>query len=325
MKKIALQIKTTAVILTSLFVALTGFSQKSNDGFGGWNISLNAGAGRNASDVHWNSPIQIARVTGLTVPGLGICIVPGDIISIPDTSMHNSGVSANFQIGYAKVFNHVLVGAGVGLGYNPFTASQTTTYYPGSILQAQNPLTIQREVSTQWTKSVNAKMGYVKEKHLIYATFGISFKSMKVTSTDDYQLSPQLNRLPSQLTDIPYTYTSINDTQEEVQKLTGFTWGIGYQYQVSDGVRLGIEYSHTGFGNKTYTTSAVTGDAPVKTGDATPRRMGTQTFGAGGTGATGSALEMGGAIGESTMNVNLKQSAFMVRVEVALSSLFKHK
>jgi opacity protein-like surface antigen len=98
-----------------------------------------------------------------------------------------------------------------------------------------------------------------------------------------------------------YNYTSVASEQKQVHTLMGISLGAGYQYMVSEGVSIGIEYRQTSFGKGTYTTEKVTGEQP--------------------TDAAGTKVGFGGGIEASHISVNMKQQALTVKVDVALSVL----
>jgi opacity protein-like surface antigen len=305
MKKITNIIKTTIAVSICLFVSATGFTQKTTEGFGGWSVSFRAGYATGNSNLHWNSAIQVAQVSNLLVPGGALVVVPGRNFSMPDTCMHTGGAAASLHIGYKKVFSHLFIGAELGFGKSSFKGSQTSTFYPETMLQARNPLTIQRDVSAGLSKMLDMQIGYTKGPHLVYAMAGIAITPVKVTSTDDYQLSFRNVRAYGTAAAGSYDFTSVTHNQQQVQNCMGVSWGVGYQYLVTGDVSLGLEFRQAGFGSKSYTTEKVTGVQP--------------------TDSNGAKTGVAAGIGESTITADLKQQAFTLKVEVALSAIFKKK
>jgi opacity protein-like surface antigen len=305
MKKITSLIKTIIAAGFCLFVSIAGFSQKSNEKFNGWNMSFHAGATTGNSNLHWYAPLQVNQISNLVYPGGMLITVPAAFVTIPDTSMHNTGIVASIRIGYKKTFGHLLLGAEAGISINSFKASQTTTFYPETMLQARNPLTIQRTISSGLSKMLEVKFGYTTGKHLVYAMTGIVFNPVAVSSSDDYRLSFQNKRAHGATAAAPgtYNYTSILHEQKEVHTLMGISWGAGYQYLVSEGISIGIEYRQTSFGKVSYTTEKVTGEQAVD--------------------ATGARVGIAAGLEASNISVNMKQQALTFKVDVALSAIFK--
>lgn len=304
MKKLTNITKKVFAVSICLIIYASSFSQEENKGFGGWSVSLHSGYALNNSRLHWNSAINVTQVSNLAV-GNTLIVVPGRAVMLPDTSMHNGGVAASFHIGYKKVFSHFFAGAEFGFGSSSLKASQTSTFYPETMLQARNPLTIQRDISSGISKMLDVKFGYIKGQHLVYAMGGIAVNPVKISSTDDYQLSFQERRAYGVAAPGSYNFTSVTHNQQEVHSLIGISWGIGYQYLVSGDISVGIEFRQTGFGTSSYTTNAVTGEQP--------------------TNGNGARIGIGGALGESTITTNLKQQVLTAKVEVALSAIFKKK
>lgn len=304
MKKISFFIKTTIALSFSLAIAVTASSQKNTADFNGWSISLHAGAAASSSTLHWNTPLVANQMSNLAFGNGPIIIVPSASYKIPDTSMHSTGVTASLRIGYKKVFDHLVLGAEAGIGINPFKASQTTTFYPETILQARNPLTIQRTISVGLCKMLEIKSGYTKGAHLVYGMAGIVFNPITVSSSDDYKLSFQDKRAAgTAAAPGSYNYTSIMHEQKEKHVLMGMSWGAGYQYMVSEGVSIGIEYRQTGFSKGSYTTEKVTGEKAIND--------------------KGEAVGVAAGIEASNISVNMKQQALTIKVEVALSAILK--
>ncbi|MEO8173108.1 MAG: outer membrane beta-barrel protein [Sediminibacterium sp.] len=303
MKKINF-IKTTIALSFCSAISMTGFSQKNTGNFNGWSVSLHAGAATTQSGMHWNAPLQVNQVSNLLRYNI-IFVVPAATYQVRDTNTNNTGVAASLQIGYNKTFGHLLVGAEAGIGINPAKLSQTATFYPETALQARNPLTIQRTISVGWSKSLNVKFGYTKGAHLVYGMAGMTFNSVTMISTDDYKLSFQQKTAAGTTAAAPgsYNYTSILHEQKETHTLMGMSWGIGYQYMVSEGVCIGVEYRQTGFNKGSYTTEKVTGEQAIND--------------------KGEKVGVAAGIESSNLSVNMKQQILTFKIDVALSAIFK--
>lgn len=305
MKKSTSFIKTTIAMSFCLSIAMTASSQKNGNDHNGWSISFHAGTAANNSKLHWNMPLVVNQMSNLAFGNGGpIIIVPSASFMVPDTNVHNTGIASCLRIGYKKVFGHLFIGAEAGIGINSFKASQTTTFYPETMLQARNPLTIQRTISSGLSKMLDVKFGYTKGAHLVYGMAGIASNPVTVTSSDNYKLSFQ-RRLAAGVAAAPgsYNYTSIEHEQKETHALMGMSWGAGYQYMVSEGISIGIEYRQAGFGKGSYTAEKVTGEKAIND--------------------KGEGVGVAAGIEASNISLNMKQQALTIKVDVALSAIFK--
>ncbi|MES2374474.1 MAG: hypothetical protein V4557_17995 [Bacteroidota bacterium] len=305
MKKISLFIKTTIAMSFCFGIAVTASSQKNINDYNGWSISLHTGTAANNSSLHWNMPLVVNQMSNLALGNGGpIVIVPSASYKMPDTNMHNTGIASSFRIGYKKVFGHLFFGAEAGIGINSFKASQTTTFYPETILQARNPLTIQRTISSGVSKMLDLKFGFTKRAHLVYGMAGIASNPVTISSSDNYKLSFQ-RKLAAGVAAAPgsYNFTSIVHEQKETHALMAMSWGAGYQYMVSEGVSIGIEYRQAGFGKGSYTTEKVIGEKAIND--------------------KGEGVGVAAGIEASNISVNMKQQALTIKVDVALSAIFK--
>jgi opacity protein-like surface antigen len=305
MKKINSFIKTIIAMSFCSFISITGFSQKDNNRFDGWNISLHAGAASSTSNLHWNTPLVVNQMSNLALVNSGpIVIVPSASYKVPDTSKRSTGVAVSLRIGYKKVFGHLLVGAEAGIGISPFRFSQTATFYPETMLQARNPLTIQRTISSGLSKTLDMKFGYTKGAHLAYGMAGIVINPATLASLDNYKLSFQ-NRHAAGVAAAPgsYNYTSIVHEQKETHALIGMSWGVGYQYMISEGISVGIEYRQIGFAKGSYTTEKVTGEQAIND--------------------KGQSVGVAAGLEASNISMNMKQQALAIKIDVALSAIFK--
>jgi opacity protein-like surface antigen len=305
MKKINSFIKTTIAMSFCLGVSMTASSQKNKINLNGWSISFHAGAAANSSSLHWNTSLLVNQVSNLPLGNGGpIIIVPAASYKIPDTSMHNTGVASSLCIGYKKVFGHLWIGAEAGIGINSFKASQTTTIYPETALQARNPLTIQRTITLGVSKMLDLKFGYTKSTHLIYGMAGIASNPVTVNSSDSYKLSFQ-NKMARGIAAAAgsFNYTSIMHDQKETHALMGISWGAGYQYMFSEGISIGIEYRQAGFGKGSYTTEKITGEQAIND--------------------KGENIGVAAGLEASNISVNMKQQALTIKLNIALSAIFK--
>jgi opacity protein-like surface antigen len=304
MKKIGSFIKTTIVLSICLFISIAAFSQKDNSRFNGWSISFHTGATANNSSLRWNTLLGANQISNLTIGNGPIIIVPAASYKIPDSSMHSTGIAVSFRIGYKKIFGHLLIGAEAGVGISPFRFSQTATFYPETMLQARNPLTIQRTISAGLSKTLDIKFGYTKGAHLVYGVAGLVSNPVSVSSSEDYKLSFQNKAARGTAAAAgSYNYTSIIHEQKETHSLIGMSWGAGYQYSVSEGVSLGIEYRQIGFGKGSYTTEKVTGEQAIND--------------------KGQSVGVAAGLEASNISVNMKQQALTIKVDVTLSAIFK--
>jgi opacity protein-like surface antigen len=306
--KTSTMLKAALAVSIGLFTAGKGTAQTTFKGFDGWTVSVHTGASAGKYSMHWGGPVVVSQVTNLALPGGPITVVPATLCSMRDTSTRVMGVSMVFQVGYSRMFNHVLAGAEFGINTNPGSISQTTVFYPETMLQARNTLSFTREIRLGMSKSLTVRTGYVKGRHLVYATAGIAVTPVKMTANDDYKLAPQDRRaMGNTATANGFTYTSVINEQHATKTMLGISLGAGYQYSVSDNVRVGIEYRSTSYGHADFTVDAVKGEQPI--------------------GAAGNKTGIGGAIGANSVSASLKQQSVMVRVDIsfsAISALWKH-
>jgi opacity protein-like surface antigen len=304
MKKISF-IKAIITMSFCLIISITLSAQKNSADYNGWSISLHTGTAANNTNLHLNNALQVNQVSNLLIYNTMI-VVPATSFKVPDTSTHNTGVAISFRVGYKKTIGHLVLGAEAGVGINSFKASQTATFYPETILQSRNPLTVQQTISSGLSKMLDGKVGYITGNHLVYAIGGLAFNPVTVASSYDYKLS---FRQPGHMAGTvaaasgSYNYTSIIYDQKEVHTLMGMSWGVGYQYMVSTGISVGVEYRQTGFGKGSYSTSKVTGEQAIND--------------------KGESVGVAAGIEASNISVNMKQQALTIKVDVALSAIFK--
>ncbi|MBV9988288.1 MAG: outer membrane beta-barrel protein [Chitinophagaceae bacterium] len=285
-------------------------AQTTDPGFEGWTVSAHAGAASTSSSMQWASPLVVWHVSNLYSPGgAPLIVVPAGLYKVPDTSSKSIGMAVSLQIGYTKRFNHVMAGAELGISINSYKTSQTTVFYPETMLQARNPLTIQRDISVGISKSLTVKGGYTKGKHLVYAMAGVVLTPVKLAANDYYKLSPQNKHAGSPTAQaISYTYTDLSHEQQVSKTLVGISAGAGYQYAVSDEVRVGVEYRFTSYNRGSFTIDEAVGEQPTDN--------------------SGNKFGIGGSIEAHDISVALKQQSLTVRVDVAftaVAALFKHK
>jgi opacity protein-like surface antigen len=237
--KTSTMLKAALAVSIGLFTAGKGTAQTTFKGFDGWAASVQTGASAGKYGLKWGGPVVVSQVTNLALPGGPLTIVPATLCSMPDTSTRVMGVSMALQVGYSRTFNHIMAGAEFGINTNPGSISQTTVFYPETMLQARNTLTFTREIRLGMSKSLTVRTGYVKGRHLVYATAGIAFTPVKMTANDDYELAPQNRRsYGTTATANGFTYTSVINEQHATKTMLGISLGAGYQYSVSDNVRV---------------------------------------------------------------------------------------
>ncbi|MDB5230999.1 MAG: hypothetical protein JWN76_1804 [Chitinophagaceae bacterium] len=301
---------TTITTLLVLFLVNNISAQEAAPDFSGWRISVNAGAAKNKAAFNLTG-ITVLPVSNLTIPGMGVVVVPGSVHSVNDTTVTKTGVSTSFQAEYNVVIHHLLFGAEISAGKSFFKASEqfNTTLAP-TLLQDASELSIQRDIKTKWERSVSAKLGYVNNKSLFYARAGLSAMALQLTTNDNYapasaniSVDRHAMRVVGAQGTISYTYPAASRSGEQTTRVSGFTWGLGYEYMVSDYISIGAEYRHAGYGQATFSDDWANADQPMN--------------------ASGVKEGIGGRIGATDTHVDLKQDQFSVKCVFHLQSFLK--
>lgn len=201
---------------------------------------------------------NVSQLSNVFVQGLGTVIVPGTSIDVPKAKLSSSGFVYGAHGGFDyQIGDNIVVGmvADISSGVPANTLTITGTL-PQTVLTQPAPYTLVRREDERWHASVRARVGVVTNRVLLYATGGVAFDDLKITTRDTVTLTGPNPALPnpivsnSGLAAQPVNLTSAITTGESRQNRRGWTLGGGAEWAWRDNVHFGIEYRHEDFGTK---------------------------------------------------------------------------
>ena len=187
----------------------------------------------------------------------------------PEGSFFDAGTDGGFtgggQVGYNRQFGHFLIGLEGDFNRTDtsrwvrFTGTQTNFFGKGDF--AVTDVDINRRADTDWTASARARLGWVKDHVLLYATGGAAFTHVNVFQNDTARtefFTENFNGLgtsgfiPIGVTTSSLGAISDSNLNKVDDTVIGWTGGGGGEWAVNDMVSVGVEYRHSGFGDETY-------------------------------------------------------------------------
>jgi opacity protein-like surface antigen len=262
------------LLVFSLLVTINCPAQKTTHNWTGFYIGPNAGAGFYKLSLYNPPPeiitvggsnypvgnVSLQNITNLFVQGRGIVIVPGFTKPAPEGISKKTSFTGGIQMGYMKQFGNLVAGLEGDINYlsTKVNAGYDSLTLP-TALQWQANLGIHHTVSTTFTESIRAKIGYAIKNSLVYFTVGGSFANMKTAAMDSwntttYWAQPWIDNAPHPT---PATHRFVTTANNETTRVwaSGLTFGIGYDWACSKYCTLGIEYRYFKL-PASYTTSA---------------------------------------------------------------------
>ncbi|BCA95820.1 membrane protein [Legionella antarctica] len=175
--------------------------------------------------------IETATVSGAVL---------GPSVQIYD--VNPSSFTGGGQIGYNLQFNHWVVGAEGNINGHDLTASRTLVgaeISPTSQFVAGDTFTTKSDLQA----SILGRIGYAADNWFFYATGGVGFTNVKFLA----DFVPAVDGGIA----TPYVYGSQN------HRLTGGTYGLGFEYALTENWRMGVEGRYTDYGRTQYPLNSV--------------------------------------------------------------------
>lgn len=173
-----------------------------------------------------------------TTTVLGTVVGP----SIQFYDVNPSSFTGGGQIGYNLQLNHWVVGAEANINGHDLSDSHTvfnaeiaptSEFVVGDVFTAKSDL----------QASILGRIGFAADNWLFYATGGVGFANVKF-------IADFVPAVDGGIT-FPYVYGSQN------QRLTGGTYGLGFEYALTQNWRMGVEGRYTDYGRTHYPLVAV--------------------------------------------------------------------
>lgn len=248
-------------LVFSLLISMSCFAQKPAHKWSGFYIGPNVGTGFYKLSLYNPSPeiisgsymlynVSLQNITNLFVQGRGIVVVPGTSRPAPEGVSKKTSFTGGIQIGYLKQFNHWVAGVEGDINYlSTKVNAGYDSLMPATALQWYANLGIHHSVSTTFSESIRAKIGYAMQNSLIYLTVGGNFTNMKTSAEDSwntttYWAEPWIDNAPHPT---PATHRFVATANNETTKIwaSGLTFGIGYDWACSKYCTFGIEYRYS--------------------------------------------------------------------------------
>ncbi len=181
----------------------------------------------------FSAPVIIENVTVL-----GTTFGP----SVQLFDVNPSSFTGGGQIGYNLQYNHWVVGAEGNINGHDLSAShtlfdaeiaETSLFVPGDTFTIKSDL----------QASILGRIGYAADSWLLYATGGVGFANVKFIGDFPTTVDGGIT--------FPYAYGSQN------QRLTGGTYGLGFEYALTQNWRMGVEGRYTDYGRTQYPLTSV--------------------------------------------------------------------
>ena len=192
--------------------------------WGGWYVGGNIGYGWGAS----SDP----ALTFVDAPALGLTpYYAGGGNVTPNVSPH--GVIGGGQVGFNwMVSPHAVAGLVADFqGAGVKASAVNTVSVPAAAVSTQS-----NSVRTDWFGTVRAKLGWVQNNWMAYATGGVAYGHVRASGTTAFATAPAL------------TFTGSNTTTK-----FGWTAGAGLDYGLARNWIVGLEYLYVDLGTVSYT------------------------------------------------------------------------
>lgn len=243
-------------LIIFFFISTYCFAQYNWTGF---YIGPNIGAANNNftfGDINTNSfgttypGAAFYQISNVQVPNRGIVVVPGTTRPVAMSSTKKTTFSGGVQLGYMKQYNQWTFGLEGDVNYSSAKASQNVDdTVPPTALSWISMYGFHHSATTNFTESLRAKFGYVKNNSLIYATIGAIFTNIKIKAADYYNTTtywavPWIDNAthPTPAQD-NFVATQLNESASHFT--VGLTLGVGYEWRLSDKVSAAIEYRYS--------------------------------------------------------------------------------
>lgn len=201
-------------------------------------VGINLGVDRGRSTI---SPYEslLFPAYGVTVPGIGIIIVPGQFATLPATTGHGTSVIGGGQAGYNWLNGHFLFGLEGdidGTGLRMKSASTLSRTFIGGT----QTVTANFSANIDWMATARGRIGYAGDRGLLYATGGLAVAGTR------------LNTAYSIVDPAPPLVVPTPLTASDSHILAGWTVGVGGEWMFDKKWSGALEYRHSDFGNHGY-------------------------------------------------------------------------
>jgi outer membrane immunogenic protein len=144
------------------------------------------------------------------------------------SSFDTRGFPGGIHGGYNWQYGNFLAGGELDFEYFRSAGSQTRT---APFLFAGNSISITSSVSTDWLFTARARLGYMHDDWLLYATGGLALTQLKAS----WSYFETLHNIAES--------ASVSSTK------TGWVVGGGIERGLTSGLTLGVEYLYVNFGD----------------------------------------------------------------------------
>lgn len=230
-----------------------------------------AGIGLTPRTVDIGSSVEtINQVSGVTVAGRGVVIVPEITNTLPASSPRGTAFVAGVLAGYNHLFDRWLGGVEGGLDFSPGSTSSTfTSTLPATALTPDVPVTFDRSARPTVAWSLRVRVGYLWKDCLVYGTAGVAGAKVKLTASDTWTnvpggpAAPNPGGVTANLGALGPYVTTVSESHHRV----GFTFGAGVERPITSLLNVGVEYRHTSFSSGDYSLAnpsiAIKGPLPA--------------------------------------------------------------
>ncbi len=180
----------------------------------------------------------LARTKGVTTAGDG---TPGAIPATESADLSFRDLTRGLQGGFNYQFsNRVVIGIEGDYSWTKFRKTQDAIATEAPKLTTGSFLQAKTDYQFDWTASLRARVGYAFDRVLVYAMGGLTFLNESEVRSQYRAVS---GSVPS---------TQLNFREEASGTRSGWTFGGGFEYALTNNWSLRGEYSYDHFGDREF-------------------------------------------------------------------------